>query len=91
MPNLDGVAAARSIRARHPEARVVVLSAHFTRTLAREATDAGACACFPKERLKDLLALLRDSPPGSPETTSPPAQSSSNVFLQLQTSKKSNI
>ena|SRR5258708_754618 len=63
MPNLDGVAAARSIRARHPEARIVVLSVHFTPTLAKEAVDAGARACFPKERLQDLLRLLRQSPP----------------------------
>ena len=63
MPNLDGLAATRSIRARHPDARCVVITVHFTQTLAREADEAGACACLPKEKLPDLLALLRGPEP----------------------------
>lgn len=66
MPSLDGVAAIRAIRAKHPRARLVLLSIHSTPTLAREAVEAGACACFSKERLQELLALLRE-PPASAE------------------------
>src|SRR5215467_14599124 len=43
MPNLDGIGATRSIRARHPQARIILLSAHSTPMLAQEATNAGAC------------------------------------------------
>jgi CheY-like chemotaxis protein len=68
MPNLDGVEATRSIRARHPQARVVILSLHFSPLLAHEADNAGACACFSKDQLEDLLALLRASSP-RPEST----------------------
>ena len=61
MPNLDGQAAARAIRARHPRARIVILSSHLTPMLASEAQAAGACGCFPKERMHEVIALLRAS------------------------------
>src|ERR1041384_4929106 len=41
MPRVDGLAATRAIRARHPHARVVILSAHCSPLLVREAADAG--------------------------------------------------
>lgn len=65
MPNLDGAAAARAIRARHPQARIVLISVHSARLLAQEAADAGACAFFPKDQLQDLVTLLRTSPPSA--------------------------
>lgn len=68
MPKLDGIATARSIRMRHPEARVVLMSVHSAPLLAQEAADAGAFSFFPKERLKDILALFQEPPP-SPELT----------------------
>ena len=52
MPNLDGVAAARSIRARHPQARIVVISVGFTPLLAKEAAAAGPAPVYPKNACK---------------------------------------
>jgi CheY-like chemotaxis protein len=59
MPGLDGLAAARAIRARHPKARIVLISSHLTAMLEREAATAGVFASFPKERLHEVIALLR--------------------------------
>lgn len=59
MPGLDGLAAARAICARHPQARIVLISSHLTPMLEREAATAGVFASFPKERLHEVIALLR--------------------------------
>lgn len=65
MPRLDGLSAARAIRARHPRARVVILSSHLSPMLEREAAAAGVLGCYPKERLHEVIALLR-APAGVP-------------------------
>lgn len=59
MPRLDGLAATRAIRARHPQARIILISSHLTPILEREAEAAGVVASFPKERLHEVIALLR--------------------------------
>ena len=59
MPGLDGLAAARAIRVRHPQARIVLISSHLTPMLEREAAAAGVFGSFPKERLHEVIALLR--------------------------------
>lgn len=58
MPVLDGLEATRAITARHPGARVVLLSVHASPGLAREAASAGARACFGKEHLSAATALI---------------------------------
>ncbi len=63
MPRLDGLAAARAIRARHPQARIILISSHLTPTLEREAAAAGVSGSFPKERLHEVVALIRTASP----------------------------
>ena len=67
MPNLDGLGAARAIRARHPQARIVLISSHLTPMLEREAAAAGVFGSFPKERLHEVIALLRTQSSNSKE------------------------
>jgi two-component system capsular synthesis sensor histidine kinase RcsC len=62
MPRLDGLAAARAIRERHPQARIILISSHLTPMLEREAEAAGVFASVPKERLHEVIALLRSQP-----------------------------
>lgn len=59
MPEPDGLAVIRILRDRHPRSCLILLSAHFSSLLEREAEAAGATRCFPKERLLDVLRYLR--------------------------------
>jgi CheY-like chemotaxis protein len=59
MPELDGIAATRQIRAAYPRARVVIVTAHDSAALREEARGAGACGYVLKENLLDLLEILR--------------------------------
>jgi len=65
MPVLDGIAATRAIRTRHPEVRVVVLSSFDDQDRVRQALAAGATGyvlkdCTPEE----LLAAIRSAAAG---------------------------
>lgn len=71
MPEPDGLAVIRTLRPLHPRAGLVLISAHFTPLLEREAEAAGASGCFPKERLLDVLAFLRLAHRVAPAGTSP--------------------
>lgn len=48
MPGKDGFAVLRQIKSIEPEARVIVITGHGDRDLARQAFDLGACAFFNK-------------------------------------------
>jgi DNA-binding NarL/FixJ family response regulator len=80
MPVMDGIAAARSLRASGSRARVVFLTVHNDPDYARAALAAGALGYVVKGRLaSDLLPALRDalagrsflSPPLQQERTGP--------------------
>ncbi len=59
MPELDGCAAAREIKARELAARIVMLSIHLSPAEVRRAEQAGADAFVPKgTRLETLLAAI---------------------------------
>ncbi len=62
MPEMDGLAATRSIKTSHPEIRILVLSLHAAAS--EDAMDAGADAFVSKgespQRLLDAIAALAD-------------------------------
>ncbi|MGA2763580.1 MAG: response regulator transcription factor [Spirochaetia bacterium] len=62
MPEMDGLAATRSIKTSHPEIRILVLSLHAAAS--QDAMDAGADAFVSKgespQRLLDAIATLAD-------------------------------
>ena len=59
MPELNGVEAARRIRASLPETEILILSAHASEKLAREVLEAGARGYLLKEDAdQDLLAAV---------------------------------
>ena len=68
MPEMDGLSASRIIRARFPDARIVVLTQHDSRELRAAAKKCGVMAFLPKENLDQLAHVLRPSgiPPSSP-------------------------
>ena len=68
MPELDGLAATRQILARHPGARIVVLTEHRGAEYEQAAREAGACAFIRK----DDLTLLRQLVFPAPHLTSRP-------------------
>ena len=73
MPVMDGMAATRFIRSRHPEARIIILTQHDLPEMREEARAVGAVAFVAKDNLGELpeviLSLSQDSPtnpnPGS--------------------------
>lgn len=58
MPEMDGITAARAIRADYPLAKIVILSQLKSEEFAQEAISAGADAAFSKANIDDLLAFL---------------------------------
>ena len=58
MPHVDGLAATASLRAAHPEARVIVVSDHEQDDIRRAAQRAGAVAYVRKRDLLQLRRLL---------------------------------
>ena len=65
MPVLDGIAATRAIRTRHPEVRVVVLSSFDDQDRVRQALQAGATGYVLKDCTPDeLLAAIRSAAAG---------------------------
>ena len=67
MPLVDGIIATREIIARHPGARIVVLTEHPGPEYEEAALAAGACAFMSKENLQSLLFLV--SKPLNPRVT----------------------
>jgi DNA-binding NarL/FixJ family response regulator len=60
MPDVDGIEATRQLTQRHPEVRVVVLTAHTDPSHLVRAAASGACAFLPKDGgLEEMLATLR--------------------------------
>lgn len=58
MKELDGISAARQIRAAFPDAHIVLVTAYDDGELRREARRAGACEYVLKENLLDLRRIL---------------------------------
>jgi len=70
MPGKDGFAVLRQIKSLAPETRVIVITGHGDRDLARQAFDLDACAFFNKpldtealeKEIKKIEASLQHSP-----------------------------
>lgn len=61
-----GLELTSELLARHPDLRVVVLTAHGSPAVIRRAVAVGACAVLPKDgSLPELLSTLRSAGPGS--------------------------
>ena len=60
MPEVDGIAATRQIRAAYPRARVVIVTAHDCAALREAAAGAGAVGYVAKENLLELCDILSD-------------------------------
>jgi DNA-binding NarL/FixJ family response regulator len=58
MPGTDGLAATRHICARHPEARIVVLTDYQDEDVKTAALEAGACAYVLKHEMSNLPEVL---------------------------------
>ena len=58
MPQMDGFAATRQIRAFDPSARIVIVTDDDEDELRVAAREAGACAYVTKENLTELATLL---------------------------------
>ena len=59
MPGMDGIAATRRIAKRHPDVRVLVLTAYDDPEYAEAVIEAGAMGCLSKRRARsDLVAAL---------------------------------
>lgn len=60
MPGMGGIGATRAILAKHPDARILMLSMHSEETLVRQALDVGASGYVLKSALDlDLAAAVR--------------------------------
>ncbi len=58
----DGVAASAELTQRHPDLRVIVLTAHTDSSVMQRAVDAGVCGFLPKDgSLPELLHALRSA------------------------------
>jgi len=62
MPVVDGLEATQRIKAEHPGARIVIVTAHEGASLREAARRAGACGYVLKENLLDLLSILNEEP-----------------------------
>jgi CheY-like chemotaxis protein len=58
MHRMDGLTATRQIRAFHPAARVLIVTAYEDEELRSAAQDAGACGYVLKDKLTDLPRLI---------------------------------
>ena len=58
MPEVDGITATRQIRADHPAARVIIVTANDSSAMREEARSAGACGYVLKENLLNLRQIL---------------------------------
>jgi CheY-like chemotaxis protein len=62
MPGLDGLSAAARIKARFPEAQIIMLTQYDDPDLREAARKAGACDYVLKEDLSQLQARLQSTP-----------------------------
>lgn len=67
MTPLDGIRATALIKARFPDARIVIVSQYGGPAMHRLALEAGAWACLLKEDLDDLPAILTGPPGAAPD------------------------
>lgn len=59
LPGMNGIEAARCIKAAVPGARIVMLTIHEGSSYRADAVEAGACAFVPKRRVqKELIPVL---------------------------------
>lgn len=58
MAGMDGLTATRSLRAAHPEARIIIVTKYNDTALRASAYQSGACGFVPKENLLELRALV---------------------------------
>lgn len=58
MGKMDGLTAARQLRAAHPEARIIIVTKYNDEQLRAAAFQNGACGFVPKENLLELRSLL---------------------------------
>lgn len=66
LPDGDGFSATSAILQSHPQARVIVLTAHATAEVLERAAKAGACGFLPKDgSLASMLQTLRHARQGS--------------------------
>jgi len=71
MPRLDGLNAARAMRACWPEAKVLLISHYDSPALVAEAREAGVAACLSKDNLYRVVEFLEKQPESSIPTSSP--------------------
>ena len=62
LPVIDGWEATRQIKARHPDARVIILTQYDDPDLRVDARKAGACGYILKENIADLRRMIIESP-----------------------------
>jgi two-component system chemotaxis response regulator CheY len=60
MPEMDGITATRQIRADHPAARIIIVTADDSRAMREAAAGAGAVGYVAKENLLELCDILSD-------------------------------
>ena len=58
MSGMDGLTAARQLKARFPEARVIIVSHHGEEEFRSAARDLGTCGFVQKEHLEELPAII---------------------------------
>ena len=61
MPEVDGLAATREIKASHPAARIIIVTNHDSQGLREEAAGAGAMAYVAKENLLALRDIMSNA------------------------------
>ena len=66
MGSLDGLTATRQLKARFPEARVIIVSNHGEEEFRQAARDLGACGFVHKANLEDLSSLIIAPPRREP-------------------------
>lgn len=65
MSDVDGLAAARQLKATFPDARIVMVTSYDQQSFREEARLAGACGYVLKENLAQLVQILESD--GEPE------------------------
>lgn len=59
LPGLDGISATQQLCARHPEARVLIVTKYDDEELRRRSLACGACGFIHKDNLLELCAVLQ--------------------------------
>jgi CheY-like chemotaxis protein len=61
MPRMDGLAATRALIARHPKAKVIIVTDYNDEDTRSAALEAGACAYALKHNLTELDAIILEA------------------------------